>query len=75
MLRPGAAHGYCVGLMTPAILAGIVAVRSTWRGHIAVRSYPVWRGKALFFVEGALAHVSQNNRQIHSGHHAPGRRC
>ena len=36
-----------------------------------------WRsqgGKALFLVmDGAFAYVSQNNRQIHSGHHASGR--
>jgi len=32
VLRPGAAHGYCVGLITPASLAGIVAVRSTQFG-------------------------------------------
>jgi hypothetical protein len=25
VLRPGAAHGYCVGLMTPASLAGEAA--------------------------------------------------
>ncbi len=47
MLRPGAAHGYCVGLITPASLAGAVysqlAVRSTpakLAGPIAVRSTP-----------------------------------
>src|SRR5262244_803322 len=33
-MRPGAAHGYCVGLIVPAILARIVAVRSTWRGQV-----------------------------------------
>src|SRR5262245_36224710 len=33
-MRPGAAHGYCVGLIVPAILAGIVGVRSTWRGQV-----------------------------------------
>jgi len=47
VLRPGAAHGYCVGLITPASLAGAVysqlAVRSTpakLAGPIAVRSTP-----------------------------------
>jgi hypothetical protein len=31
-LRPGAAHSYCVGLLTPASLAGPMAVRSTQFG-------------------------------------------
>src|SRR5882672_10062015 len=39
VLRTGAAHGYCVGLLTPAILAGALAVRST-----CGTQYPVWRG-------------------------------
>jgi len=73
VLRPGAAHGYCVGLMTPASLAGQLAVRSTWRGQLRY-AVPSLAGKDLFLVNGALAHVSQNNRQIHSGHHASGRR-
>ena len=45
VLRPGAAHGYCVGPITPASMAGAVysqlAVRSTpasMAGPIAVRS-------------------------------------
>ena len=44
MLRPGAAHGYCVGLITPPVWRGVysqLAVRSTpasMAGPIAVRS-------------------------------------
>jgi len=34
VLHPGAAPGYCVELITPAKLAGVVAVRSTWRGQL-----------------------------------------
>ena len=45
MLRPGATPGYCVGLLTPAKLAGIVAVRSTWQGQLRYAvPPPVWRG-------------------------------
>src|SRR6266571_6475489 len=34
VLCPGAAHGYCVGLITPAKLAGPIAVRSTQFGGV-----------------------------------------
>ena len=45
VLRPGAAHGYCVGLITPAILAGPIAVRSTQFGGGISRIVRVLRRK------------------------------
>src|SRR5262245_42468441 len=37
-----------LGLMTPAILAGVVAVRSTWLGQVRYAVPPlVWRGTSL----------------------------
>ena len=43
-----AAPGYCVGLMTPTSLAGIVAVRSTGWGQLRYAVPPlVWRGVSL----------------------------
>ena len=44
VLRPGAAHGYCIGLITPAILAGPIAVRSTQFGEgISRIVHVLWR--------------------------------
>src|SRR5262249_53877109 len=44
VLPPEAPPGYCVGLMPPASMPGIVAVRGTWRGQ-ALYAVPVWRGR------------------------------
>ena len=56
MLRPGAAHVYCVGLVTPAILAGDCGepIRRAQHprytgGANCGTQYPVWRGDLSHF--------------------------
>src|SRR5262245_30328743 len=52
VLRPGAAHGYCVGLLTPASLAGDCREPMrraqhlpNWRGHVRYAVPSLARGK------------------------------